>query len=202
VMVAAALIPTAAAAGIGFAWGRPAVGAGSTVLLTMTIIAVNFGAYLTFKYMGYEPDEVDRGVFTTDGLRQTATLVATVLVVVAVVGAVGVGTYQQVTYERSVNAATTDVLQRNAYDQLGVVSVTAEYVGVGPLFEPSTVTVTLSRTSDRPYEGLPNDLARAIDERTGERVTVQVNYRDFARSNVSTTASERRQPNTVLGVEA
>ncbi|MDS0281132.1 TIGR00341 family protein [Haloarcula onubensis] len=201
VMVAAALIPTAAAAGIGFAWGRPAIGVGSVVLLTMTIVAVNLGAYLTFKYMGYEPDTVDRGVFTTDGLRRTATLAATVLVVVAVVGAVGVGTYQQVTYERSVNAATTEVLQRAAYDDLGVVSVTAEYVGVGPLFEPSTVTVTLSRTSDRPYRQLPNELARAIDERTGERVTVQVRYQDYQQSNVS-TVDTRRRPNTVLGVEA
>jgi uncharacterized hydrophobic protein (TIGR00341 family) len=210
VMVAAALIPTAAAAGIGFAWGRPAVGVGSVVLLTMTIVAVNLGAYLTFTYMGYEPDEVDRGVFATDGLGQTATLAATVIVVVTVVGAVGVGTYQQVTYERSVNAATSDVLQRDAYDDLGVVAVTAEYVGVGPLFEPSTVTVTLSRTSDRTYQRLPNDLARAIDNRTGERVTVQLHYRDYERSNVTTTASAaapsprpaRPQPNTVLGVEA
>ena len=202
VMVAAALIPTAAAAGIGFAWGRPAVGVGSTVLLTMTIVAVNLGAYLTFKYMGYEPDEVDRGVFAADSPRQIVTLAVTVVVVVAVVGAVGLGTYQQVTFERSVNAATTDVLQRPGYGDLGVVSVTAEYVGIGPLFEPSTVTVTLSRTSDSPYDRLPNDLARAIDNRTGERVTVQVNYRDYARSNVSTSASARRQPNTVLGVEA
>jgi len=199
VMVAAALIPTAAAAGIGFAWGRPAVGVGSTVLLTMTIVAVNIGAYLTFKYMGYEPDEVDRGVFTTNGLRRTAVLATTVVLVVAVVGAVGVGTYQQVTFERSVNAAATEVLQRPAYDGLGVVSITAEYVGIGPLFEPSTVTVTLSRSSNRAYRGLPNDFARAIDNRTGERVTAQVRYRDYDRSNVSTGA--RAQPNTVLRVE-
>ncbi len=182
VMVAAALIPTAAAAGIGFAWGQPVVGAGAVVLLTLTIIAVNLGAFLTFKYLGYEPDNVDRGVFTTEGLRRTAALGATVIVVVAVVGAVGVGTYQQVTYERSVNAATTEVLQRDAYDELGVVSITAEYVGVGPLFDPSTVTVTLSRTSDRSYAGLPDELARAIDDRTNERVAVQVHYRDYERS--------------------
>ncbi|MDS0257907.1 TIGR00341 family protein [Haloarcula sp. S1CR25-12] len=199
VMVAAALIPTAAAAGIGFAWGRPAVGVGSTVLLTMTIVAVNLGAFLTFKYLGYEPDTVDRGVFAVSGVRQTAALAATVIVVVAVVGAVGVGTYQQVTFERSVNAATTDVLQRDAYDELGVVSVTAEYVGIGPLFEPSTVTVTLSRTSERPYEQLPGALARAIDERTGERVTVAVRYRDYDRATAPTPQTPQPQPNTVLG---
>jgi uncharacterized hydrophobic protein (TIGR00341 family) len=198
VMVAAALIPTAAAAGIGFAWGRPAVGTGAVVLLVMTIVAVNLGAFLTFKYLGYEPDDVDRGVFTTGGLRRTAAVATTVILVVAVSGAVGVGTYQQATFERSVNTATSDVLQRDAYDRLGVVSITAEYVGVGPLFEPSTVTVTLSRTSDRAYSRLPNELARAIDNRTGERVTVAVRYQDYERSNVTTSA--RVQPNTVLGV--
>ncbi|WP_262175650.1 TIGR00341 family protein [Haloarcula laminariae] len=189
VMVAAALIPTAAAAGIGFAWGQPGVGVGAVVLLTLTIIAVNLGAYLTFEYMGYGPDEVDRGVFATDGLRRTAALAATVVLVVAVVGAVGVGTYQQVTFERSVNEATTEVLQRATYDDLGVVSVTAEYVGTGPLFDPSTVTVTLSRTSDRPYEELPDELAQAIDERTDERVMVQVRFRDYERSTVPSAAS-------------
>ena len=194
VMVAAALIPTAAAAGVGFAWGQPAVGVGSVVLLTVTVVAVNLGAYLTFEYMGYGPDEVNRGVFTTEGLRQTATLAATVLVVVAVVGAVGVGTYQQVTYERSVNAATTEVLQRDTYDRLGVVSITAEYVGVGPLFDPSTVTVTVSRTSDRPYAGLPEALARAIDDRTDERVAVQVHFRDYERSTVPSATTPTPRP--------
>ncbi|WP_324663142.1 TIGR00341 family protein [Haloarcula sediminis] len=194
VMVAAALIPTAAAAGIGFAWGQPAVGVGAVVLLTLTIVAVNLGAFLTFKYLGYEPDHVDRGVFTTEGVRRTAALAATVIVVVAVVGAVGVGTYQQVTYERSVNAATTEVLQRDAYDELGVVSITAEYVGVGPLFDPSTVTVTLSRTSDRPYEGLPDELARAIDDRTNERVTVQVRFHDYERSTSPNAATPTPRP--------
>ncbi|PSP83746.1 TIGR00341 family protein [Halobacteriales archaeon QS_6_64_34] len=209
VMVAAALIPTAAAAGIGFAWGQPAVGVGAVVLLTLTIVAVNLGAFLTFKYLGYEPDHVDRGVFTTDGVRRTAALAATIIVVFAVVGAVGVGTYQQVIYERSVNTATTDVLQQPAYEELGVVGITAEYVGVGPLFDPSTVTVTLSRTSDRSYEQLPNELARAINGRTDEQAAVQVRYRDYERSNVSnaatvtsTTTPARVQPNTVLGVEA
>lgn len=185
VMVAAALIPTAAAAGIGFAWNRPVVGVGAVVLLVLTIIAVNLGAYLTFKYLGYESDDIDRGVFTTEGVRQTVTLGLTVIVVVATVGAVGVGTYQQVTYERSVNAATTEVLQRDAYTGLGVVSITAEYVGIGPYFEPSTVTVTLSRFSDRQYDGLPNALDRAIRDRTDEKVTVSVRYQDYHRSNVS-----------------
>jgi uncharacterized hydrophobic protein (TIGR00341 family) len=185
VMVAAALIPTAAAAGIGFAWERPAIGVGSTVLLVMTIVAVNLGAFLTFKYLGYEPDEVDSGVFTTDGLKRTATLAVTVLLVVTVMGAVTVGTYQQVTYERSINTATTEVLQRDSYDGLGVVSITAEYVGVGPLLEPSTVTATLSRSSDRAYSQLPDELAQAIGNRTSENVQVYVRYRDYQRSNVS-----------------
>lgn len=185
VMISAALIPTAAASGIGFAWGFPLVGVGSVVLLVMTIISVNLGGYLMLRYLDYEPDNVDTGFFEFEDVREVAVVAGTIVLVVVVVGAIGVGSYQQFTFERSVNAATTDVLERDAYDELDVVAITAEYVGAGPLSDPSTVTVTLSRFSGRQYNRLPNELDRAIRNRSDEEVTVTVRYQDYDRSNVS-----------------
>jgi len=190
VMIAAALIPTAAAAGIGFAWGQPVVGVGAITLLLVTITAVNLGATLMFKYLGYEPDDVDKPFFAFDSTRDVAAVAATLLAVLIVVTTVGVGSYQQLAFEQSVNEATTDVLEDGQYGELQVVGTTSEHVGIGVPSSPSTVTVTLSRTSDRQYSGLANDLDRAISNRTDESVTVSVQYQDYHRSNVSASLTE------------
>ena len=52
VAVAAALIPAAAAVGIGLAWGYPAVAGGAFVLL----VAINLAGSLTLWYLGDRPD--------------------------------------------------------------------------------------------------------------------------------------------------
>jgi len=197
VMIAAALIPTAAASGIGFAWGRPVIGVGALLLLLVTIIAVNLGAVLMFKYLGYAPDSVDTPFFAVDTLREAAVVAGTIALIAVVVVGVGVGSYQQFAFEQSVNSATTDVLERQPYGELDVVALSSEYVGIGPVFGPSTVSVTLSRASDRQYGGLPSELHRAIRNRTGEDVTVTVQYQDYDRSNVSaslTGPGEHRTP--------
>lgn len=183
VMIAAALIPTAAASGVGLAWGVPVVGVGSLVLLLVTVVAVNVGGVLVLTYLGYRPDEVDEGFFEVDTARALAELALTALVVLAVVVAVGFGAYQQFAFERSVNAATTDVLDRGDYEDLEVTSITAQYVGAGPFSNPATVTVTLSRSSDQRYGDLPDEFERAIAERTDEAVVVKVGYQDFDWSN-------------------
>lgn len=185
VMISAALIPTAAASGIGFAWARPVVGIGSLVLLLITIIAVNIGGYLMLKYLGYAPDEVDESFFSLDGTRETVVVVGTVVLVVAVAVATGYGSYQQFKFERTVNTATTDVLDSGRYEGLEVTTISSQYVGAGPFSNPSTVTVTVSRITDRNFPGLPNAIDRAIAERTGQNVTVRVQYENFDTSNVT-----------------
>jgi len=59
------------------------------------------------------------------------------------------------------------------------------------VFDPSTVTVTVSRLNDRPYGELPNDLERAIGDRTDENPTVMVQFRDYERSNVTSPQQAR-----------
>jgi uncharacterized hydrophobic protein (TIGR00341 family) len=183
VMIAAALIPTAAASGIGFAWGVPVVGFGSLALLLVTIIAVNVGGVLMLTYLDYRPDEVDEGFFELSTAREFANLALTALAVLVVVTAVSFGAYQQFTFERSVNTATTEVLDRGNYEDLEVLAITAEYVGAGPFSDPAIVTVTLSRATDRSYGDLPDEFAQAIRERTDERVRVHVQYQDFDQSS-------------------
>lgn len=189
VMIAAALIPTAAASGVGLAWGQPIIGVGALILLLVTIIAVNTGGYVMLRYLGYRPDNVDEGFFQVDALREKVVLGATVVVVGMVVVVVGFGAYQQFAFERAINTATSDVLDSGDYEGLEIMDVSAEYTGLGPVSEQPTVSVTLSRTSDESYPDLPNAFDRAISNRTGQDVTVQVSYQDYDRSNVSASSA-------------
>ncbi|WP_123539137.1 DUF389 domain-containing protein [Halosimplex salinum] len=190
VMIAAALIPTAAVTGIGVAWGQSVVAVGSIVLLVITMVAVNLGGYLMLRYLGYRPDEVDEGLFEIPTGRDAVVLAGTALLVAALVGTVAVGSYQHVSFERSVNDAATGVLQQSEYQNLGITDVSTEYTAVGPLGDPSLVTVVLSRTDGESYPDLPGTLDRQITEQTGENVSVQVRYLDFDRSGGNANRSE------------
>jgi len=185
VMVAAALVPTAATAGIGFAWGAPVVGVGSLLLLLLTIVAVNTGSSLMFSYLDYRPDEVDEGIFDLSSTREAAVLGGTALVVLVVVALVLVGAVQHIAFEFAVNRATEDVLAQGEYTDLDLVGLTVEYAGWDPLGEGTTVTATMSRVSDQSYPALANTLDRAVTERTDQPVTVQVQFRDYEVSNAT-----------------
>ena len=187
VMIAAALIPTAATAAIGFAWGEPVIGVGALILLVVVILAVNVGGYLMLVYLGYRPDEVDEGLF--DPVTGTEALVvgATVIVVVAILVPVGVGAYQQSSFERSVNRVTTETLDRQQYSDLGIRGISMEYTGMGGGGGPTNVTITLSRTDGGEFPDLPDVLDRRITAATGTEVVVRLTYVDYARSNTSAT---------------
>ena len=183
VMIAAALIPTAAAVGIGVAWGNPVVAVGALLLLVLNVLAINVGGAATLFYLGYRPDEIDESLFSIDRAREAVVVGGTVLLVVVTAALVGAGFYQQSTFERTVNDATSDVLDREEYRELGVLDVIIEYRTPGPFSEPTSMTVALSRTADREFPDLPNVLDRTISERTGEDVVVQVRYVDYDRSD-------------------
>ena len=185
VMIAAALIPTAAVTGIGAAWVQPAVAVGALVLLVITIVAVNVGATLMLAYLGYRPDDVDESMLARSPRRRALVLAGTAVLVAAIVGTVAVGSYQHAAFEQSVNDETTAVLSDSPYDDLGITSVSTEYTAVGPVGDPSTVTVVLSRTDGASYPELPTALDRQISERTGENVTVQVRYIEYDQSEWS-----------------
>jgi len=189
VMVAAALVPTAAVVGIGAAWGAASVAIGALFLLGLTIVAVNVGGYLMLRYLGYRPDEVDGGLLELESLREKAVFAATVVAVLAVVSVVLVGSAQHIGYEYGVTQATSDVVTDDRYGRLSLRGVTVQYAGMSPVHEPTTVSVALTRTTDESYPSLPNELAREITNRTGENVTVLVSYTDYEVSNATEPAS-------------
>ncbi|MGQ4557178.1 TIGR00341 family protein [Halobellus sp. GM3] len=186
VMIAAALIPTASAVGIGVAWGNSLLAVGALFLLLLSLIGVNVGGAAILYYLDYRPDEVDDGVLTRASSKQAVVALVTVLFVIATVGVVGVAFVQQSAFERTVNDATTDVLSRGLYEGLDVRATTVEYASPG-LSERATISLTLVRSADRSYPALPQELDATITERTDRPVTVQVQFVDYHRSDSEPT---------------
>jgi len=182
VMIAAALIPTAATVGIGIAWGNSLVAVGALLLLVVSIIGINAGGDAMLFYLDYRPDAVDQGLFSISDTRDALLVGGTTLFVLVAVGTAGVGFYQQSTFERSVNDVVTEVIDQAAYDGLEVRSVQSTFVSPSGDAEPS-VTVTVTRTVDRPFPDLPTVLDARLSARTGRSLGVQVRYVDYHRSS-------------------
>jgi uncharacterized hydrophobic protein (TIGR00271 family) len=178
VMIAAALIPTAAVAGIGIAWGNPVLASGATLLLVLSIVAINVGGTAMLGYLGYRPDQVDEPIFSFDGAGQAVTVVGTLAVTLLAVVAVGVLFVQQSGFEHAVNRAVDDVV--GPREALAVEETTIEYRP--PFAAETTVTVEIARTGEASTSGLVDELAEAIREATDRPVTVQAAFVDYRRS--------------------
>ena len=174
VMIAAALIPTAAGVGIGIVWGDPVVAIGALLLLVATVVAINAGVLGVLWSFGYRPAR------TVNSLRDAVpsrTVVASLVVLFVVVGgAVTVGTYGHWTFETATNHAVNDALEEPRYDQLGVISTRPQYGGPTPLDDPKSVTVVLSTPSRESYPNLADAIRNRIQERTGDAVAVRVRF--------------------------
>ncbi|NHN48159.1 DUF389 domain-containing protein [Halostella sp. JP-L12] len=186
VMIAAALIPTAATTGIALVWGYPVIAVGTLFLLIATLIAINVGVFVTLRVLGYRSGEWK---FLLSGpTRQTATLLVTLVVVLALVGVVAYGSGQQITFQRSASTAAQDVVESSEYAGVNVVSVRTEYTGIKPFSAPENVTIAVSRAQGEEYPDLANAFARAIASETGENVTVSVTYQTYQTSTPESAA--------------
>ncbi|MFC4359176.1 DUF389 domain-containing protein [Halobium salinum] len=193
VMIAAAIVPAAAAGGIALAWGVPLVALGALALLAVNVLAINLGAMGTLLALGYRPvwvDETRLAYSLPKRNRGTVGVVALLftlsVVVAATLGGLHVG------YERSVNGAVDETFDDARYAGVTLVSVSSQYGGV-PGTTPN-VTVTASRTVERSHPSLPPTVERRIEERTGRDVRVQVQYTEVRESNASVNERRARLP--------
>jgi uncharacterized hydrophobic protein (TIGR00271 family) len=181
VAVAAALIPAAAAVGIGLAWGYPVVAFGAGVLLVVNVLTITASGAVALWYLGYRPDEwhdtTPVAVLRSGGLNAT---LAALVVIVVVTGAVGTTVVQQSAFENTTNDAVEDVLDAPAYGAVDLLSVGVEFGGIGLFGSSREVTVRVRRPVDESYPGLPGRLEERIAAATGSDVTVSVEYVETA----------------------
>lgn len=170
VMIAAALVPTAAATGIAIAWRDPLVALGTVLLLAVTIIVINLAATAVLFGLGYRPE--GRLLGSTPSVR-TVLAVAALVALVVVTGA---ATAQQVAYDRAVNGAVHAEL--DDHDTVEAITVRSEYSDLSPVTDPETVTVVAS-ADGQPPDDLAEGIETRIEERTDRSVTVRVRFQQY-----------------------
>ncbi|WP_306052967.1 DUF389 domain-containing protein [Natronococcus wangiae] len=188
VMIAAALIPTAAASGIGFVWDRPLIGIGTLALLIVTIVAINAACFAALWVLYRPPLGSDGGVLDFRSSREAAIVIAVLAVLATVVVATAGASIQQIAFERNVTDAVHDVVDDPARENLTVVAIRSEYADPSPFTAPQSVTVVLSDTNpaDSPPPDLADEIADEIESRTDQSVTVRVRFVEYQ----ETTAAE------------
>jgi hypothetical protein len=178
IAVAAAIVPAAAAAGIGIVWGEPLVVVGAVILLVMNVVTINLAAYIALVALGYRSSIVAgaRENLSFD-LRMEA---YTLAIVVFVLALATFGTYQYLTFEQSTNEEVQLTLDEDPYRSLELMSVSTSYTGdVFNVGGESAVTVTVGRSSNVEYPLLAPQLQTRIGAAINRPVTVQIRFVDY-----------------------
>jgi len=182
-MVAAALIPAAAAVGVGLAWRLPTVAFGALLLLVVSATAIALVGAVTFRAMDHYPgagrldtpgdSDVAIDIFTVLTGRR---VVIAVLVVVFLAGLVPLA--GQIEFERNANTAVQDVLADGASADLELVGVTASRSSMVPGGGRDTVAVTVNRPAAGPPPALADRIERRVERAAGRDVVVTVTFRE------------------------
>jgi uncharacterized membrane protein len=190
VMIAAALIPAAAAVGIGMAWGLPSVALGAILLLVVNAVAVNVSAFLVLWYLGYRPEAwAPEERAATDGTEATAAdagdeggfgayvpaalALASLLVVFVGAGGMLAG---QVAFDNAVNTAVEDAMEQEEYAELELASVRTEVGMIRFLDRTPEVSVVVRRPADVPYPDLAESVRQQVQQETDREVHVSVEF--------------------------
>jgi len=189
VMIAAALIPPAAAVGVSVAWGEPFAAVSAGVLVLVNVLAINLSALVTLWLMGYRPKswlKLERSRSVT--AQRVAVLVALTLLLSFFLGGVTYSSVQSAQFQRSVRTNTDQLLALPQYDGVQRIAISVRYQGTSLLFprglpvpnfpshRPRQVVVTVGVPTDRTTPRLASRLHARIRESTGHDVAVQVRY--------------------------
>ena len=186
VMIAAALIP-AATVGIAAAWSEYRLAVGSLALLLLTMILINVGTAAVLRRF-YGPGRKGWLSRSQSSFERLAT-VGTILALAVLVAIVGVGAYQQIAFERTVNTEIETTFDRPEYGDTAPVTVRIQYIG-DSFGSPALVTVVASWTADgSDPPTIADDLNRRITETTDREVAVRVRFQEYHRAGGGATES-------------
>jgi len=209
VMIAAALIPPAAAAGIGIAWGEPFAAISASVLVLVNVLAINLSALVALRYVGYRPKGWLRVEHSrTATTKRVVVLLVAILLLSVFLGGITLASVQDARFERSVRAVTDETLSEPRYDDLERIRVDVAYRGASLVLprelwpagytghRPRQVVVTVGTPSGRSSPELADRLHTRLERATGRDVPVQVRYveTDESGGGTASRAVERERP--------
>ncbi|WP_430503688.1 TIGR00341 family protein [Haloparvum sp. PAK95] len=164
VMIAVALIPPAAAVGIGIAFRIPRLALGSGVLILVNVLSINLAALLMLWYEGYRPEAWFREEEARAALvKRASVLVVAIAVLSLFLGGVTYDSYAAATTEAEItDAVVTELEQADA--QLQLVDLEIERTGTIPPRETERVVVTVGIEPGGSIDGLAQRIEAVIDE--------------------------------------
>ena len=179
VAVAAAIIPAVATSAIGVVWNEPLMAAGSVVLLLMNIVFLNLTAYVALVALGYRSSVVRNAVSGSTFSARTGAYALLVVVFLAVTVVTVGAASTHIMFEHGAATAVSDTLDGPQYAGLELKDISVSYDGNGLFGEPESVTVVLGRTTESDYATLAQTLQQRVSERTGNPVTVRIQFVDY-----------------------
>ncbi|ARS91677.1 TIGR00341 family protein [Natrarchaeobaculum aegyptiacum] len=177
VMIAAALIPPAAAVGIAVSWGIYGAAVGAMVLVLVNTLSINFAALVTLWAAEYRPANL---FAVTTARKQTiamATLTGLLMValLVPLVGATLVE-LEAAQLESDVETDVDAVLADPAFDGVETTAVSVELGDDYPIRSLDQLVIVLSGPEQGPDPALVERLVAAADRHVDEPMTVTVEF--------------------------
>lgn len=164
VMIAAALIPPAAAVGIGVAFGDPVLAVSAAVLVLVNVPSINLASMVVLWLRGYRPKRYrDERVARTAAIKQIAVLLVGVLVLSSFLAVTTLDATRNEAFENDVERALRS-------SGATVLSHSVSYET--SLFTRTPTGVTVVVTDDSP--AIAGPVQREIRQVTGYDVTVTV----------------------------
>lgn len=187
VMIAVALIPPAAAVGLGIAFGVPRLAIGAGVLVTVNVLSINLSSLLALWFEGYRPAKwfqigEARGAF----LKQVAALVITIALISVFLGGVTYNTYVATNVEEEIRQEVGDELEL-ADAQLELRDITVSQSGIVPPQETDHVAVRIAIDPHDDPPRLADSLNQRIEAVTGTDVDIEVEYVLLERAGLAMT---------------
>ena len=174
VMIAVALIPPAAAVGIGIAFQIPRLVLGAGVIVAVNVLSINLSALVMLWYEGYRPqrwfrEDEARAAF----LKRVAVLAVAIALLSVFLGGVTYESYVASTTEADIRAAATDEL--TAVDsEFELLELSVERTGTVPPLETDRVVVTVGVPPGSTVAGTAPALDDRIESVVDREVDVEV----------------------------
>ncbi|THE64318.1 TIGR00341 family protein [Salinadaptatus halalkaliphilus] len=192
VMIAAALIPPAAAAGIAIAWGVPNAAVGSLILVFVNLLSINITGLFTLWAMGYRPHiRGETGIARQLVRRRLVVLTLVVLVLSTFLIGVTWASYERASLENDVTTEAEAVLDSPAYHDVTLVEVELFLEGGIPfepairieegsvLEQPERIVITVEKPVDDDHPEFVSELDERITDETGYDVRVDVRFIEY-----------------------
>jgi uncharacterized hydrophobic protein (TIGR00271 family) len=182
VMMAAALVPPAAAVGIAIAWQQPLAAVSSLVLVLVNLVSINLSGLVVLWYLGYRPRNwFDRNETRSALLKRIGVLVALIALLSLFLGGVTFTSIQNATFQNQAQEEVESLLGQDGtpYEDAQFFGMQFQEGGTLPFDQSKTVVVTVGRPADEEYPQLAERLSRRINRNTDQSVDVQVRYVEY-----------------------